>query len=131
MKDRIHDISLRAVKVVNVVLMTVCFALVWYLYYSKTTFVPYHFRGSIAIIGLFVAVYVLMGKVYDAFLISYYPLSQVIYNQILAVFMADGVMFIAQRNPYMGLVALQLTEFPVQRPAVRHDPEGSLNDPPL
>ncbi len=94
MENRGHDLSLRVVKVINVILSTVCFALVWYLYYSKHTFVPYHLRGSIAIIALFVFTYIVMGKVYDAFLISYYPLLQVVYNQTLAVFMADGLMFI-------------------------------------
>lgn len=94
MKDRRHDISLRAVKLVNIALMTFCFTMVWYLYYSKTTVVPYYFKGSLVIVSLFVILYIVMGKVYDAFLISYYPVSQVIYNQGLAVFMADGVMFV-------------------------------------
>ncbi len=94
MKDKKHDISLRLVKLINIVLMTLCFARVWYLYYSKKTIVPYYFRGSMAIIGLYVVLFIVMGKVYDAFLISYYPLTQVIYNQSLAVFMADGMIFV-------------------------------------
>ena len=95
----------------NAVLMTACFAVVWILFYSKRTVVEYHLNGNIAIIALFLFLYIVLGQVYDAFLISYYPISQVVYSQGLAVLVADFFMFIVIwllwkkfPNPFPGLL---------------------------
>ena len=63
-----HDIILRLVKVLDAVLITVPFALVWLCYYAERTWAPFYRKGNWAVIGLFLLLYAMFGKVYDAFL---------------------------------------------------------------
>ena len=48
MRDWKHDLGLRAMKILNVALVTGCFAAVWYLYYARTMAVQYYARGDYA-----------------------------------------------------------------------------------
>lgn len=113
MKKRWHDVSLRLAKLLNALLMTACFSFVWLFYYNKGTMSPYHSKGNLAVIALFLFLYIVLGRIYDAFLISYYPISQVVYSQGLAVLIADGFMFIVIwllskvfPNPLPGILTL-------------------------
>ena len=113
MRDWKHDLGLRAMKFLNVALVTGCFAAVWYLYYAGTIEVSYYGRGHYAVIAMFAALYVLLARNYDAFLISYYPIYEVIYSQGLAVFIADAFMVLfmwltARRFPWLwpGIITL-------------------------
>ena len=92
MRDWKHDLGLRAMKILNVALVTGCFAAVWYLYYARTMAVQYYARGDYAVIAVFAIAYILLARTYDAFQISYYPLYEMVYSQGLAVFIADGFM---------------------------------------
>lgn len=89
-----HDLSLRAAKLINVLLMTALFGVVWIYYYSKNIASPYGWKGNIAMVALFFFLYIAIGHVYDAFLISYYSISQVVYSQGLSVFITDAFMFV-------------------------------------
>ncbi len=115
MNKRKHDISLRMVKGLNVLLVAALFAGAWYGYYSKTIVSPFFNKGNWAIILIFTLLYVILGKTYDGFLISYYPISQIIYSQILALFISDAFMFtviwlLAKSFPWVvpGLITLAL-----------------------
>ena len=65
-----HDIALRMAKMLDIVLMTVPFALAWLFYYAGRTWSPFYFKGDWAVIGLFLFLYAVFGKIYDAFLVS-------------------------------------------------------------
>lgn len=94
MADFKHGIALRVIKISNVVLMTIPFAICWYGYYSVHTIQPFYNRGNWAMIALFLALYVIYGKVYDAFLVSMNRLFEIIYSQGLALVISDGIMYI-------------------------------------
>jgi exopolysaccharide biosynthesis polyprenyl glycosylphosphotransferase len=111
MEYKWHDVSLRMAKLLNAVLMTACFSVVWLVFYSKGIASPYHSKGNLMMIALFFFLYIVLGQVYDAFLISYYPLFQVVYSQGLAVLISDGFIFIVIwlltkkfPNPFPGIL---------------------------
>ena len=89
-----HDLGLRIAKAFNVILMTVPFALCWFGYYGERITVPYYQMGNWAVIGLFVLLYVIFARIYDAFLVSVNRISEMIYSQGLAVLISDGIMFV-------------------------------------
>ena len=88
-----HDIKLRIVKSLDVVLIAVPFALCWYRYYAALPKVPFYHRGNQLIIALFVLLFILFGRTYDSFLISINRVGEIIFSQALAVFFADVIMY--------------------------------------
>ena len=95
MKNFKHDIGLRLVKLLNVLLVAAPFAFCWYLYYGQRLFqFDFYRNGNFAVIGLFVLVYVIFARVYDAFVVSVNRVSEMIYSQGLAIVLSDAVMFI-------------------------------------
>ena len=87
-----NNVMLRLVKAMDAVLMTVPFAVCWFFYYMR----PAQAMTALSrymILVLFTVLYTVYGKVYDAFLISYYRISEMIYSQILAVLIADGISY--------------------------------------
>ena len=99
MKSSVHlsisyKLLLRIVKILNVVLITVPYGICWFGFYAERIASPYYAKGNWAIIGLFVLLYIWVGRTYDAFLVSYNRISEMIYSQALAIFIADAVMFI-------------------------------------
>lgn len=89
-----HDLLLRIVKVLDAVLLTVPFALCWYLYYAERIASPFYFKGSLLIVALFFVLYIMFGRVYHAFRMSTQRVSEVVYGQFLAVAVSDAIMYI-------------------------------------
>ena len=89
-----HDVTLRLVKVLDAVLITIPFALVWLFYYAERTWAPFYLKGNWAVIGLFLFLYAMFGKVYDAFLVSMNQVFEAVYSQSLAALFSDSVMYI-------------------------------------
>ena len=89
-----HDYGLRLVKIANVALVTLPFALCWLLYYVHTVVIfPSIYRGG-GIILMFVVLYTFFGRAYDAFLVSLKRVSDMFYAQALSIFFADGFMYL-------------------------------------
>lgn len=89
-----HNLALRTVKIMNVILMTVPFMLCWFLYYGSRIKVPYYRTGNFLIIILFMVLYMAFGRLYDAFVINLSKISEIIYSQFLAVSFTDLIMYI-------------------------------------
>lgn len=89
-----HDVMLRIVKILDVVLVMLPFAACWFLYYEKNVQPPLTWLGSIAVLLLFAVLFVMLGKVYDAFLMSMQRISELFYSQVLAAMASDGLMYI-------------------------------------
>jgi len=94
MKTMKHDISLRIVKYLNVILVTIPFALCWYGYYADRIVIPFYDKGNWLIIAIFMVLYIVFARVYDAFLVSLNRISEMVYSQILSVLMADAMMYV-------------------------------------
>ena len=113
MKNIKHDLGLRLIKLMNVLLIATPFALCWYLYYGPRIASPFYFWGDMMMLGLFLFLYIMFARIYDAFLVSVNRISEMIYSQGLATLISDGIMFIVIwlltkdfPNPLWGLAAL-------------------------
>ena len=90
-----HDILLRAVKALNIVLAFIPFFVCWKLYYSPKVYgVPYFWKGDIVISLLFIGLYGIFGRIYDAFLVSLNRISEMIYSQALSAVMVNVIMYV-------------------------------------
>ena len=112
-----RDIRLRLVKALNVLLMAVPLGFCWYLFYAEEILLPFYRRGNWAMIVLFVVLYLLFTRVYDALRISTGRISEMVYSQGLSLLMADGILFLVlwllMRRwpnilPALGTLAVQL-----------------------
>lgn len=89
-----YRLSLRFVKLLNVILITAVFAAGWYKFCAAQIASPYFAKGNYAVIFIFLVFYVTFGRIYDAFLLSYHQISEMIFSQTLAFIEADVCMFI-------------------------------------
>ena len=89
-----HDLILRLVKIMDAVLVTIPFALCWYLYYAKHIASPFYAKGDYLVVALFFVLFIIFGRVYDAFLMSMQRISEIVYAQFLAVAVSDFIMYI-------------------------------------
>lgn len=88
-----HDISIRLAKLINIIMMTIPFAVTWYSAYADKTWVHFYMRGHWLVIGLFILLYISIGRVYDAFKMSYSGIGEMIYSQMLSLFEVDVIMY--------------------------------------
>lgn len=88
------DIVLGCVKLLDLILVTLPFAICWFSYYAEKIFTPFYRRGNWLIVAAFFVLYVLFSHIYDALLISFNQISELVYSQVLSILFADGVMFI-------------------------------------
>lgn len=89
MNDVRKKLILRLAKLINVAAITASFAAVWLLAYTKQMSSPVSWTERFAVFVLFAALYVVFSRVYDAFLISQYRISEVIGSQVISAFLAD------------------------------------------
>lgn len=89
-----HELSLRFIKLINVALITIPFALCWYLYYSSKILTPFFRKGNWLIIFLFSVLYIFFARIYDSFVIHLNRISDLVYSQALAFLITDGIMYI-------------------------------------
>ena len=89
-----YRLLLRIVKGLNVVAMTALFGVAWYVFYAAHIRAPFWNRGNWAVIAIFAVLYSMYGRIYDAFKISLYRISDMIYSQTLAAVFSNAVMYI-------------------------------------
>lgn len=93
--DRLkHDVLLRLVKILNMILITVPFAVCWVNCYAPVTASRYYWKGNALVIALFFALYLTYGRIYECFLISMNRISELIYSQCLAALISDAIMYV-------------------------------------
>lgn len=88
------ELALRLVKLVNALAMAFPFAMCWKLIYAAKTQLDLHTLSGLLIVGIFLFIYITYGRIYDAFLVSINRISEMIYSQMLAVLISDGMMFV-------------------------------------
>ena len=90
-----YTVVLRAIKLLNVFLITLPFAAAWYLHYNHQILGgPFYEKGNWLVVFLFFILYAVLGKTYDAFLVSYNRVTEMIYSQMLSAAFTDFLMFI-------------------------------------
>lgn len=112
-----HDTTIRIVKLANIIIMTIPFAVVWYMFYADKLWVHFAMRGHWLVIALYVLLYFLIGRVYDAFNMSYNRHGEMIYSQLLSLFEVNVIIYIVAwlliRHmpaifPVFGVMAVQI-----------------------
>ena len=113
----IQEFSLRLLKLLNVLLITMPFAWCWFHYYAQHMALPFYDRGNWVVVALYAVLYMIFGRVYGGFWISLNRISESVYSQALAVMMTSGIMyvvtFLLERQlpniwPVMAAFAVQL-----------------------
>ena len=89
-----YDLVLGFVKLLNLILITVPFGLCWNLCYAGNLALRESRKESILVTFIFMLVYFAFGKIYDAFLISYSSISEMIFSQILALVMTNSILYV-------------------------------------
>lgn len=89
-----HQVFLRTIKLINVILMIIPFFIVWMNYYLGEISIPYVKKGNITIAILFAVLYFVMGRCYEAFLISTKKISETIYSQTLALVITNAITYV-------------------------------------
>ncbi len=89
-----RELILRAVKVIDVLMIELPFALCWFLYYRDHIYARFYWKGNLTILLLYMLLYVVFGRIYDAFWMSMQRVSTLVYGQILAAMAADGVLYV-------------------------------------
>ncbi len=89
-----HDLLVRAVKIINVIAVTIPFFCCWTGFYAHVLYpAEENFKESSMVILLFMILYLVFSRIYDAFHLSLQRISELVYSQMLASFFADGIMF--------------------------------------
>ena len=81
-------------KLINIATVTACFALGWVFYYNKVITWSYQYKGNIAMALIFMALYFLFVKVYDAYAISLQRKMELTISQALSALFADCLMYV-------------------------------------
>lgn len=89
-----HDVMLRIARVLDIVLVTLPFAACWAFYYEQEVQISLTWMGNAVILMLYAVLFVMFGKVYDAFQVSIQRISELCYSQVLAAMAADGLIYI-------------------------------------
>ncbi len=115
--DLHHDFGLRLLKLANVALIALPFALVWWTrYIYEVLMFPSPIRAA-GIFVMFVVLYAFFGRAYEAFLISLKRVSDMFYSQALSILFSDAFMFLVMwlmsnhfpnLVPAMGAMGAQL-----------------------
>lgn len=107
-----HDYGLRLIKMADVALITLPFALVWALYYINTVLMYPSLIRATGIVVMFIVLYAFFGRAYDAFLVSLKRVSDMFYAQALSILFSDAFMFLVlwlMSNAFPNLLPAMLT----------------------
>ncbi len=111
-----HDITIRIAKLINIIMMTVPFKVAWYTFYKDLLWVKFSMRGHWLVVGLFVLLYIMIGRTYEAFKMSYTGRKKIVYSQMLSLLEVDIIMYIIawlliryipNPLPFVGLIITQ------------------------
>lgn len=94
MESLVYRVRLRLIKALNVVLMTLPVVICWQMRYSQLTAGVGKMWTTILLVAVFVALYVTYGRIYDSFYVSLLRISEMIYNQVIALLMSDLWMYV-------------------------------------
>ncbi len=95
-KKTYHDITVKFVKLLDAIFVTIPFVIVWYTFYADKLWVYFSMRGHWLVIGLYVLLYVIIGKAYAAFKMSYYGTGEMIYSQLLSLLEVNTIMYVVE-----------------------------------
>ena len=87
-------LKLSAFNFINLLFVTGIFAVSWIFYYNNIITWSYQYKGNLAITFLFLTVYFLFVKIYDAFGMTTHRKLELAISQGLAALFSDCIMFV-------------------------------------
>ena len=72
----------------------ILFAYFWYGYYNEILSTPYFNRGNFALIGLYIVIFVVFGKLFGGYRIGMAKVQDIIYSMSLTVIAANTIAFL-------------------------------------
>lgn len=108
-----YKFALKLVKGVNVILVWFPIAFCWFEYYAYRTRMQLTWKRTAAILVLYAVIYFILGKAYEAFLVSYNRIFEMFLGQMVAILVSDTIIFIVLwivnwRFPNLGPAILAL-----------------------
>lgn len=94
MKKIEHCLLMRMVELLNVVLLTIPFAVGWFGYYAQKMNSPFYHYGNWAVVALFIIFYVVFARIYDVFKVSHKRILELNISQILAATISDIFLYL-------------------------------------
>lgn len=89
-----RDFLNRLIKVWNPILITICLALSWYLYYASNMKTPFFRRGNWVIVLLFWLFYTSLSHLYGSYTLHLSRISDLIFSQILSEILSNIFIYI-------------------------------------
>ena len=90
-----HDISVRSVKLLNVILVCVPLAYIWLTYYSKQVYGgEFGLIGNLIFVAAYLILYAIFVRVYDAFQISQVGRAELFFSQVIALMLTNAAFFV-------------------------------------
>lgn len=89
-----RNLILRLIQSIDAVAIVTLFGICWFAYYADQVYVPFFFWGNWFVIGLYLFVFLALGKIYDAFAISPIRISEMVYGQGLTLIILDAIFFL-------------------------------------
>ena len=108
---------MRGMKILHVLVMVGLFGLSWCFYYSARLGLPLTVGYVAAAVGIYLAIYVLLGRTYNAFAAGSYRVSQLVYSQCLSALLAAVMVYalmvlvgfrFVNPLPLLGMFACQI-----------------------
>ena len=87
-----YRLTLRIVKMLNVLLIVLPVVIGWRVFYKDHVGI-WSESVTLLVAAVYVLLYSTYGRVYDSFLVSVYPVSEMIYSQSLALLISDGFLY--------------------------------------
>ena len=87
-----YRVKLRFVKLLNILLMVLPISVGWHVFYAENVGV-YNEGVAVLVAAVFMLLYLMYGRVYDSFLVSVAPVSEMIYSQCLALLISDAFFY--------------------------------------
>lgn len=84
---------IKSKKIVNIYIVLM-FALVWYCYYNKFVFGMNRMAGGVVSIFIYFIIYHYFAGLYRAYKIGTYKITEIIFSQVLAIGIADTVLYV-------------------------------------
>lgn len=89
-----HDLILQTIKVFNVILILVPMAICCSVYYLRQAgYLLQEGNRNLLVIILYACLYIVFGRLYEAFAISVYRGTEIVYGQFLAAIMSNGIIY--------------------------------------
>ncbi|MCQ2452391.1 MAG: exopolysaccharide biosynthesis polyprenyl glycosylphosphotransferase [Oscillospiraceae bacterium] len=89
-----HNTVIQLLKLIDILFITLPFALCWYMYYADRIISPFYAKGNWVVILMFGLMYFVFVRTYDGLHISLYSVAEMIYSQVLAFLVSDLFIYI-------------------------------------